>query len=409
MANQNKMIQKLTHNFAIKIICFLAAASLWVYVSASQNAVAKFPSSIPIKVINAPSGLVAVYDQKTVDLKIMAEPSVWRQLSNKSFSAYIDLSGATEGTFELPLNVVCSVPNVTIAEKTPSSIIVSLEPIITKDVTINKKIEGNAGEGLVAGNIDLTPDKVSAKGAKSLIDNLNEATVIIGLNGETEDFSRNVPVVAIDEKGEIISDISFNPEQVKAEVPIVRASNNKTVGIKVVVSGVPKNGSYLSSIVATPSTVDITGPSSVLSSINYIETYGIDLSTIDSTDTKDVNLNLPDGIALQAGLVNSVKVKIILSNEATSREMTASVLFQNLASNLRVSSQNPSQIKVVVTGDISKINDLGTSDVVAQIDLSGKSSGNYSVSLSPLNIKVPDGIFVASITPSALIVVLENQ
>lgn len=403
------MIKFFTHNLAIKIICLLAAGSLWVYVSANQNTVAKFPSSIPIKVINAPSGLVAVYDQKTVDLKIMAEPSVWRQLSNKSFSAYIDLSGATEGTFELPLNVVCSVPNVTIAEKTPSSIIVSLEPIITKDIAINKKIEGNAGEGLVAGNIDLTPDKVSAKGAKSLIDNLNEATVIISLNGETEDFSRNIPVVAIDEKGEIISDISFNPEQVKAEVPIVRASNNKTVGIKVVISGVPKNGSYVSSIIATPSTVDITGPSSVLSSINYIETYGIDLSSIDATVTKDLSLNLPDGIALQAGLENSVKVQITLSNETVSREMTASVSFQNLASNLRVSSQNPSQIKVVVTGDISKVNDLATSDVVAQIDLSGKSSGNYSINLTSSNINVPDGISVASITPSALIIILENR
>ena len=215
-----RIFKNFSNNLSIKLFCFFAALFLWIIVAAGQSTVGKFPNSLKIKSINAAAGMVAIYDLKTVEVKIMAEPSVWKQLSTESFSAYVDLSGLSTGTHEVSVNVVSSVPGVQIVEKSPDRILISLEQIITKEVNINKRVEGSAAEGLVAGTIELNSEKVQARGAKSVIDNLTEASVIISLNGETEDFKKTVEIIALDESGEAIGNIEFLPAEVTANVSV---------------------------------------------------------------------------------------------------------------------------------------------------------------------------------------------
>jgi len=86
------MIKLLTKNLWIKLFCLLAAILLWVYVAAGQSAVGKFPGNIEIRAINVPSGLVAIFDNQSVEIKIMADSATWRKLSADSFTAYVDLT-----------------------------------------------------------------------------------------------------------------------------------------------------------------------------------------------------------------------------------------------------------------------------------------------------------------------------
>lgn len=401
----------LTKNLWIKIFCLFAATVLWVYIAAGQNTVAKYPGSIKIKAINVPSGLMAIYDNKTVEIKIMAEPGVWSKLSSDTFSAYIDLSGHSEGTYEFPVNVVSSTPGVTIVEKNPERIIVSLESILTKDVAINKKIEGSAGEGLVAGNIELSPDKVTVRGPKSIVEGISEATAIIKLNGETEKFSKNVPVVALDETGEAIDNVEFNPAEITATVPIVKASNNKTVGIKVKTTGSPKAGYYLSSVTTNPSTVDITGPANLLTDVNYIETAPIDLSDLSAVTEKEVSLNVKSGIALQVGSPTKVKVKMVFAQAETSKEVVPTVNPLNL-SNYRISSMNPATIRVVCSGRADLIDKLSSQNVILNLDFKDKtipSNLSLNFDISAQNFVLPDGISITSVIPSSIALTLENK
>ncbi|MFA4996308.1 MAG: CdaR family protein [Patescibacteria group bacterium] len=402
----------ITKNFGIKLACFIAAALLWVYIAAGQNSVGKFPGSIKIRAINVPAGLVATYDEQTVDIKIMADPSVWRKLSADTFSAYVDLSAHSEGTYELNVNVVSSVADVQIVEKTPEKIFVTLEPRVSKEVNINKKIEGSAGEGLVAGSIELEPSKIEARGPKSLIDTLTEATVLIELNGETDNFTKTVTVTAFNEKGEKIEGIDFIPKEVRATVPIVKASNNKTVGIKAKVTGSPKAGYYISSVAVEPSSVDVTGPIAVLSEINFIETYAIDVAGLSDDFEKDVQLNTKSEIILQPNSPASVKVKIKFSHAEISKEITPDITTKNLDSSLSPSIVKPSQVKVTVSGPIEVINNLKVSDVIFTLDFQDKKAvqgGTYSFDITSKNFTVPNGISVTSIVPSSILVSVDKN
>jgi len=395
----------ITKNFWIKLFCLIAASALWLYIAAGQNSVGKFPGSIKIRAINVPAGLVATYDTKTVDIKVMGDSSVWRKLSADTFSAYVDLSAHSEGTYELDVNVVSSVQGVQIVEKDPEKIFVTLEPVISKEVSVNKKIEGSAGEGLVAGNIDLEPSKVEVKGPKSLIDNLTEATTTIKLNGETDNFTKTVTVVAYNEKGDRIPDIEFVPSEVKATVSIVKASNNKTVGVKIKTNGSPKSGYYISDINTNPSTVDITGPADLLAETDYAETFGIDVTNATSDIQKSVSLNLKDGLALQAGTSPKITVNIKLARSEVTREMTANVTTKNLDSAYYLSSVNPYQIKVICSGPIDLINNLKNSDVIVALDFQDKAlSGGavFSFDISSKNFSTPDGISISSVVPSSI-------
>jgi YbbR domain-containing protein len=403
------MFRRLTHNFLIKVFCLLVASGLWIYVSAGQSTVGKFPSSLNIKAINAGSGLVAIYDTKTVNVKIMAEPSVWRQLSADSFSAYVDLSGAHEGTIEIPVNVVSSVAGVQILEKDPSSILVSLETIIAKDVSINKKIEGNAGEGLVAGAVEVNPTEVSVKGPKSIVESFSEGTVVVTLNGETGNFTKTLPVIAYDEKGEIIKELEFRPSEVEASVSIVKASNNKTVGIKVKTNGSPKSGYFVSNITVSPSVVDITGTSSIISQVNYVETYALDITNADVNIEKEISLNPVEGVTLQAGSPSKVAVKVTVSPGEVSKELNATLSYDNLASDYRVTNVAPSQVRVAVSGPLAKISTLKSSDIVLGLDQRGKSAGTYNFDISTSGFRLPEGVSVASVLPSTLSITVDRK
>lgn len=403
------MTKFIVQNWSVKLLCFAAASILWIYVSASQNSVGKFPSSIKIKAINTPSGLVALYDTKVVNVKVMAEPNVWRKLSPDSFSAYLDLSGLTEGTNELPVNVVSSVPGVQVVERDPAQLFVTLEPIISKTININERTEGSAAEGLVTGDVELDPNQTSVKGPRSIVNNLTEATVVLTLNGESQDFEKTLAVNIYDDQGEIITDVELSPNQVKASVPIVKASNNKTVGVKVKINGTPKLGYYISNIAVTPPVVDITGTRSVVADVNFIETYPIDVSNKSDTFETDVNLSISNGLALQTGMANKVKVKITLAPNEVSKEMIVPLTYDNLDVTQKVSAITPAEVRVICSGSAEAINSLKVADLVANLDLKSRVNGIYNFDLTTASITAPTGVSVVSVLPSAVAVTLEKK
>lgn len=406
-------IKKLFKNSGIKVFCTIAATILWIYVAAGQNTIGKFPGSIKIKSINTPSGYEAIFDVKNADIKVMAEPSVWNKLSADSFSAYVDLSGRSEGVYELPVVVTCSIPGVSIVEVNPDRIMVRLEPIISKEVEIRSKVEGAAGDGLIAGTIALNPTSAIVRGAKSSVNNIFEGLAIIKLNGETESFEKNISLTASDEEGNELLGVQFDPPEVAASVAIVKASNNKTVGIKVQVTGQPKDGYYIAGISTNPNTIDIVGQPSLLANINYVESTTLDITNLDNTFEKDITLNLRSGISLQSGSPSSVKVKITISKIEVSKEIEASIVPIGLSAGYQVSSLNPIVVKAVCYGSADAINNLKTQDIVLSLDFNNRrftepaATVNFEISQS--NFKVPAGIAIGSFSPSFISAVIEKN
>jgi YbbR domain-containing protein len=393
----------LTKNFSIKLVCLLAAAILWVYVVSTQSSIAKFPGAVKIKAINNQPGLVAVYDVKRVEIKVMTQSSNWKKLSADSFSAYIDLSGYDSGTHEVPVNVVSSVPDVQIVEKNPEKVLVTLEPLITKTVPVNKKIEGKAAPGMAVGSVVFLPELVEIKGAKTLVENTREVLAKINLNGEETDFTRKIPLILPDDN----DDIEIVPSETEANISIVKGSDIKSVGVKVNTTGNPKEGYFVSNIKLEPSVLDATGPIEVLNELKYLETLPVDVSNASSSISTEAMVKLPNGVILQGQSFSKVKVEIAISPLEVYRDISTGN-FQALGgSNFDISFFSPPAVTIKCFGPITILNGLKPSDVVINLNFSNKTkdqNNEINFDLSGDNILVPKGVSVMDITPKKIAV-----
>ena len=398
-----------TTNLMAKILAVAIAAILWIIVAASQSSTGKFPGQLPIKAINVQNGLVAIYNQKEVELEISAKSSVWHQLTEGSFSAYIDMSGMSVGTYELDVQVTSNVSDVKIVSKNPSKVFVRLEEVVHKNVVVNQRVEGSAGAGLVAGSVDFTPTEVEAVGPKSLVENLSEALAIIRLNGESSDFEKDITVRAFGDDGKEINDISFNPAKVKAHVAIIQGANNKSVGVKVNLVGNPTPGYYISKIVTSPNVVNITGDGNTIQSLNYLETQNIDVTDLSVNLEKNVWLKIPTGVVLQQGESNQIKVVLTVAANVISRTMSCEIVPINLNPSLRLASINPSGVTVQVSGASSQIQDLQSSQLILELNLSQKTVGSFEMPLTTGLVRPISGITILNVLPSSVQVTLSQK
>lgn len=406
--NPKKFIKRfILSDWPVKVICVSAALVLWIYVASGQSTIGKFPSKILIKPENVQTGLIPVFEEKEVELQISAEPAVWNKLSEDSFRATVDLSGLTEGTYQLPVSVISVVEGVQIVKRTPDKILVSLEPVIKKTVNVNRRIQGSPAEGTVVGNVTYNPSTVEASGPKSVIEGISEGVVVIGLNGEASNFEKTIKIQAFDEKGDEITGVVFNPMDVKTTVSIVKAGNTRTVGIRPKITGNPQDGFYISKVIVSPDSISVSGTDSILSNINFLDTAPVDVSGISGSQDRTVSLVIPDGVALDKDQTTKVKVTIVASENIISRVMPVTVVPQNLG-NFKF-TMNPQTVSVSVSGPQSQINNLAASDIVWNLDLSGKGAGTYAIDVAISDVKVPALITVNSVSPSSVSVVLDNK
>lgn len=395
-------------NYKAKVVCVLVAVLLWVFVASSQSLLGKFPNQIPIKVVNLSDQYQAFLDQDNVQIYTMAEPSVWRTLTTDSFVASVDLAGKTEGTYELDVKVVSNVADVQVTKVDPAKVFVSVEKIVSKTVTLSPKVDGDPADGMVVGQIDLSPETVEVRGAKSYIDSISEANASIKLNGESSSFERDAKVIAVAEDNSQLSNVTFNPATVLAKVTIAKGGNNKTVGVRVKTSGSPKDGYFVSKVVSTPALVDITGQRSTLNNIDYLETEPIDVTGQSATISKEVNLTLPSGVLLQKGTSQRVKIEISFDSYGTSKTVSPLVQAVGLPEGLRITSYSPSDIKVSLSGPKELLDALSPSEIVLSLNLSGKSAGNYSINIDKSMVTAPANINVSGIDPAALSIIIGN-
>lgn len=402
--NRQKIAKFFGENWSAKMLCVIAALSLWLFVSSTQNKIAKFPGSISIESINVPTNLVVVTDVKQVNIKLIADPTVWAKLSPESFAATVDLASMKQGTHQLPVNITCSVNGVQIVEQDPTYIFVTLEPVITKDVSVLKRVDGSAADGMVPGSIVFSPAQVQIRGAESEIKNVNEVVATIMLNGESTDFSRVVKPTVYDDKGQELSNVDIIPSQIESSISIVRGSNVKTVGVEVNIKGTVKDNYYISGITTAPGAVNITGVRDAVANTASIKTAIVDVSGTSQAVTKEVALVLPDGVTLLSGSTNTVQVTVtILPIQAPKDFMVSN--FQTMSPKYTIISYSPASIKVAATAPISVLNGLSASDFAIVLDLTNQnpdSNGDLNLTLTKSNIRPPDGVIVTAIDPVSI-------
>ena len=396
----------ITNNWQIKLVTLIVAVSMWVFAASSATNVAKFPSAIPIKTINLSPGMVALYDQKEAKIEIAAEPSVWKKLSVESFTAFIDLTGLSTGTHDVPVNIATNVSDVQIISKNPSSLVVTIEPSMEKEVPVVAKVSGNAAENMIAGDINFNPATVKISGPKSIVDGVSQATAEIILAGEAENFSKTVKPLALDNKNQAIETINFVPQSVVAEIKIVKAGNVKNLGIKVATSGAPAAGYWVSGISTNPATVSIVGAPEVVRGMTSISTQPIDLNGVSKTFSTQAKLDIPVGVKID-GNTSSVTVAVTISASVVGKQLSLPIKTKNLKTGLSISSITPQTVEVIISGAAEAVSGASADNISIYLDLSPANPGSNNLSITNGSFILPAGVSVNSFQPESVAVVLQ--
>lgn len=262
------------------------------------------------------------------------------------------------------------------------------------------KVELNQSEVVVKGSQD-TLDKIAS--VKALVD-LNNPKFTQANSYELE----NLPIVAYDGNGKILSNVEVVPESISGIVTFT--SYSKSVPVKVLTTGDLVAGKAISSITINGKSdfnVTIYGEQSAIDKINEVPV------TIDVTDqgnngakTFNVTIAKPTGVRYMSENTASIVVNF---GEAKQKTVEVSTIDpRNVPDGMSVNArtENDKKVSVQVIGVQSVIDNITDKDITAYVDLSNYTAGEHTV---PVQVEGSDPKAQYIVTSSINIYLSENK
>lgn len=239
-----------TKEWILKFISFVMAVLLWLFVGGEE----KVDKSvlIPLEVINLPRDLVISNQfKRDVEVTVNGPRSVIAEISKMAITKSVDLSDSKPGSqvIEITVDSIKMPRGVSVERVQPSSIVLSLDKLVSKDLSINPVTVGSVADGYLLKKLTIDPAVLQITGPQSQLSRVDVLkTKEINLGGMKQTSQLQVPLELEADIVDLIGETS-----VTANVEIGMKMVNRTIkGLPV---EVVKDGVYQST---SPSTVDVT-------------------------------------------------------------------------------------------------------------------------------------------------------
>ena len=412
-----KLLKSLRTNPGLKILSVVIAIIIWYVVVEVNDPVETNTYQVRVTPANESyiengKQIYRIEDEyKTVQVYVKGNRSKLRKVTADNISVVADLTQIVDLNRDpvmVPLTATVpgiSAANVTLARTT---IPITIENIASVELPVSVDVGTSVpGTDFEIGKLTPNPETIIINGPESVINKLGSVVATTDVTGMTADGTKQATLKLLDKNGEEVSqdtiqdDLTFDGGVPEETVIVDLWSKVSDIGFNVQYSGTPAQGYQVGSITTTPATVTLAGTDTALEAIEEsggrlnISSDLITVAGASSDVTASVKLSdiLPEDTKLATGQADNVTVKItILKND--SREMTLDVddiATENLASDLTI-SYDQSELKFIVEGSKTALQDLTTGSVSAEIDLSEmKTEGDYTV---PVTIELPSGLSV---------------
>ncbi|MBC7250317.1 MAG: hypothetical protein H5T62_08525 [Anaerolineae bacterium] len=398
--------RRLINNLGSGILALALATIVWIVAVNEENPISEdfFQEPIPIQVVNKADDLYLFgnIEGETVRVRIRAPRTSWDSLTAAKFEAKLDLTGLPPGRHDLPIEVTCADRAVRIIEVSPATMLVRLEPIISRQVPVEINVLGAPALGYSRRTQEVTPEQVKVSGPESMVQQVERASAEIYLRGsEKETLEREVHLSARDANGDPVGWVKLEPPTASVRIPIEQQHGFKEVAVRAVITGQVRSGYWVSSVSVEPTTVTIIGSPAALKQIpGYVETTAIDVSGAEESISQRVPLALPNGVAVLGEQAVTVKVNVtaIQGGLTVQREL----VIQGLEDGYQA-RPSPDTVDVILSGPLPKLEALRQGDVVVILNLFGLEEGTHQVTPKVL---APEDIVVESVLPATIEVLI---
>lgn len=359
------MIEKLKENTKIKLISLLSSIVLWMYVMAVVDPQeTKVFEGVPVSITNIDelkNDNFVVYPEVdlTTDVYVTGKLSALKNISKDDITVYGTITDAKEGNNAVYLKVNTS-KGVSCNLK-PDTLIIPLDRVVEERRSIDVVVEGKYKSYL--DTLKLEEDSIKIYGPRTLVGLVQKIQATLTLDVNKDNFTTSLKLTPVDENGKKVDGVTLETDSVNANISLLV---EKSVPINVVFSD---NNDNIDQYELSQSSITIRGRKQIIDATTSINTKAIDVSNITSDESKEVQLDIPQGIEIDTNTKITIKFGIV-------KELNTKFLYSKDEVELRnsdsvdVSTLNlPSEIEVEVeySNDIST---LSKSDIILYIDLS---------------------------------------
>ncbi|MCI8992698.1 MAG: hypothetical protein HFG80_08285 [Eubacterium sp.] len=379
-----KVISLITKNFGLKILAVVFAVIFWMIVVNVDDPEMSKQFSVPVTIENenVVTDMGKVYEVLDGDMAVFtvtASRSILEKLSTSDFKATADMS-QIEGMSLVPIDVSALryTSRISIQKKT-QNMQVSVEDLKSSQFVITASYDGVPAGGCAVGEVSVTPNVITVKGAESVVSRISKVVATINVNGMSTDINDRVVPVLYDENGMMISadNLSFNQDKVMISATI---ENKKEIPIDLEVSGRPADGYAYTGAVCTPETLVVQGEATALDSLNSLlisgEALDITGARADFSKTIDITPYLPEGVTLVDNDMAEIAVTVTIE-AMTSREISVPVenlMPEHLPQGMELRFPGRA-VQVTVTGLKRYLDAVSPEDIKGTVDASSVTAG----------------------------------
>ena len=364
-------------SLALAVLLYLTVNYTDTSLSNNIQSVHEIPS-VPVT-INYNSDMFEIYGLPSEAAEyVMGEMSdVQLVRTQKNYSVVADLSGLTEGTYQVKLQPKDFSERVNVKLE-PSTALVTIKKKVTTqfDLSYDFINTDKLDNIYILGDPQFEATKVNVRAASDTLDSIAFVKALIDVSGKTADFEQDAVLVAYDQTGTPVK-ADIIPSTVKVNVKVT--SPSKDVPVAVELQGEIPDGKAIEEIIFDHSSVKIYAQQSVLDKLDKVSVQ-LDATKLTSDTKMYQTITLPTGVRQ----INPARVNMdIKLGDAVSKTID-NVAINAINNTKRYNVQTKDDqiaVSVTVYGTQANVDKITASDIYVYFDMKDLQPGEQEVTL----------------------------
>ena len=391
------------------VLSLALAILLWGWVTQLQDPYeTRQFSDIPIQTSGLADGLQIITTLPTATVQISGAQSDLKEFNSSSqITVSLDTNSVKgPGDYRVPVKVD-ELDGISDRKVEPREVQIQVEQTESKVFPLDVDTTSlPPDDSRKIANVSASVSQVTVTGASSNVARVAQVKLPIKANQQTSTFTAEFTPIAVDEKGQQISEVTLLPATISAEVTI--ESRGKVVSVVPRIIGVPAEGFSVQQRTSLPDTILVDGPQEELDKLLFVDTEPVDISDASESISRRVGIaDLPAGLHIVDPPSGKVEVRVAIE-DTTSKATVFSALSVEpigLSDDLQATI-DPATVNVSVNAPRATLQAMTADDVKVRIDLTGLGPGTYT--LQP-DVTVPQGVTWLGNDPSGVSVVISKK
>ena len=399
-----KLWRIVSHNLMWKILSVVIAVLMWSYIVSADSSITrtKVLSSVDVSLSGQSvlqSRLLAVVMDEdealaSVRVKVKVPQANYARVTADSVSVELDLSRVRQ-TGRQEVELVGTTAYGEVVQITPSTLEVDIEPMDTRVVPVNVELQNQDEDKYYYVVSQSNPSQLTISGASSVVQRIAQAQALVNVEGMTSGRNVSVKYTLLDEEGSEVTQLVSKPTSsvmVGLSIdPIARLSVDAS--IETATTGTLPEGYKITRVEVQPETITVAGDPSLLGELEMLTFEQVNVTGRTQSFSTVAAVNALD--AMKYVSTRQVTVTVYIEEESQIAR------FENVnlsISGLRegcVAELSDETVRVKATGAYSEMGHLAAGHLLARVDLTGLTPGEYDVPVQVTADNYPSVAFEA--------------